>query len=78
MIRIIFDGWNIGMRTIPFIRLLNEEAGLSLSKSKKLKDQLVNGEQIEIVVRDKELANIILSNAIKLNVRGYIISDNNI
>jgi hypothetical protein len=73
MATLIFDGWNVGMRKIPFIKLLNEKAGLSLSESKKLKDRLVdNNEIIKIFIDNEELAKEILDSALKLNVKGRI------
>ncbi len=73
MAKIIFDGWEVGMRKIPFTRLLNERAGLSLSEAKKLKDKLVdNDEVIEIEIDDENLAKEILEEAQKLKVKGRV------
>jgi len=73
MTKIIFDGWEVGMRKIPFTRLLNERAGLSLSEAKKLKDKLVdNGEIIEIEIDSEALAREILEEAQKLKVKGRV------
>ena len=73
MIKIIFEGWEVGMRKIPFTKLLNEKAGLSLSEAKKIKDRLVdNNEIIELELDDESLANEILAEAHKLKVKGRI------
>lgn len=73
MIKIIFEGWEVGMRKIPFTKLLNEKVGLSLKDSKKLKDRLVNNnETIEIEISNENLAREILDQATKLKVKGRI------
>lgn len=76
MTKIEFEGWDIGMRKIPFIKLLNEKAGLSLSEAKKLKDRLVDKNEIIVIeVCDENLANEILHEATNLKVKGRIIPD---
>ena len=73
MAKIIFEGWEVGMRKIPFMKLLNEKAGLSLKDSKNLKDRLVdNNEIIEIEVPDENLATEILAEAKRLKVKGRL------
>ncbi len=73
MAKIIFEDWEVGMRKIPFTKLLNEKAGLSLTEAKKLKDRLVdNNEIIEIEIGDEKLAKEILEEAQKFNVKGRI------
>lgn len=75
MTRIIFTGWEVGMRKIPFIKLLNEKGGLSLNQAKVLKDKLVDdNEAIEIRVENEALANEILDEARKLKVKGEIVT----
>lgn len=73
MIKIIFDGWEVGMRKIPFIKLLNEKAGLTLSNAKRAKDNLVDkNEIIEIELENEKNAKEILCEAKSLKVKGYI------
>lgn len=75
MVKIIFNGWEVGMRKIPFIKLLNEKAGLSLSEAKKIKDRLIDNNEIVVIeIFDEKLANEILVEAKKLKVNGNIIS----
>lgn len=75
-IRIVFDGWDIGMRKIPFTKLLHEKAGMSLTDAKRAKDRLVaNDGIVEIVVQSEDLANEILAEALCLNVKGRIIRE---
>lgn len=69
MSRIIFEGWEYGMQKIPFIKLLNEKAGLSLKESKRIKDLVVYGEIITIEIISEDLANEIIKDAIKLGVK---------
>lgn len=77
MVKIIFEGWNVGMRKIPFIHLLQDKAGLSLGEAKRLKDRLVNdNEIIELEIESDELAQEILEAALKLNVRARLGSNN--
>jgi hypothetical protein len=76
MVKIIFDGWEVGMKKIPFVKLLNERASLSLTDAKKLKDRLVDGNEIvEIKVINENLAKEILKEAQKLKVKGKILFD---
>lgn len=73
MVKIIFEGWDVGMRKIPFTKLLNEKAGLTLQEAKNLKDRLVDNNEIVVVeVDDKNLAKEILEDAQKLKVKGRI------
>lgn len=73
MKRIIFDGWEVGMRKIPFTKLLHNKAGMSLVDAKKAKDRLVDKEEIiEIFVENEGLAKEILDDARRLKVKGRI------
>jgi ribosomal protein L7/L12 len=73
MVKLIFEGWDVGMRKIPFIKLLHEKAGLSLTEAKKMKDGLVdNQENIEIFIDNIDNAKEILGAAQKLKVKGRI------
>ena len=73
--KIVFEGWEVGMRKIPFIKLLKGKAGLSLSESKRIKDGVVNGEIIEINIKDEELAKEMVEDAKKMGVKARIIKD---
>jgi uncharacterized protein YuzE len=73
MVKIIFESWDVGMRKIPFMKLLNEKAGLTLQQAKTLKDRLVdNNEIVEVEMDDEILAKEILEEAQKLKVNGRI------
>ena len=73
MVKIIFEGWDAGMRKIQFTKLLNEKAGLTLQEAKSLKDKLVDNNEIVVVeVGDENLAKEILEDAQKLKVKGRI------
>ncbi len=74
MAKIIFEGWDVGMRKIPFTKLLNEKVGMSLSEAKRLKDRLVdNNETIEIEIEDESLAREVWEDAKKLKVKGRLV-----
>ncbi|KLT65386.1 hypothetical protein [Pedobacter sp. BMA] len=76
MSKIIFEGWDVGMCKIPFIHLLQNKAGLSLGEAKKLKDRLVNdNEIIELGIESNELAQDIFEAALTLNVRARLNSE---
>lgn len=66
---IIFEGWEYGMQKIPFIKLLNTTAKLSLKESKRIKDLVVDGEIVTINVISENLAYEIIREAIKLGVK---------
>jgi hypothetical protein len=73
MTKIIFEGWEVGMRKIPFIHLLQDKASLSLGDAKRLKDRLVNNDEIiELEIDNYELAQEILEEAIKLKVKARL------
>jgi len=67
MRKIRFTGWNKKMNKIKFIHLLNEQAKLSLKESKDIKDRIVNGEEIDILVSDDKI-DILISESIKFGV----------
>ncbi len=70
MTKIIFEGWEVGMRKIPFTMLLKEKAGISLKDAKKFKDKLVDENEIfEIEIEDENLAKEILQEARRLGVK---------
>ncbi len=73
MAKIIFERWLPGMRKIPFINLLREKGGLSLTDAKRLKDKLVdNDEIVEIEVQGTPLAEEVLNESKELGVQGRI------
>jgi hypothetical protein len=73
MTKIIFTGWEAGMKKIPFIHMLEREMGLSLSESKRIKDQLVDENQIlEIEVKDSIQASKIIEKCKELKVKAHI------
>jgi hypothetical protein len=76
MTRLIFDGWEVGMRKIPFTKLLHEKANLSLADAKHIKDRLVNNDEVvEIEIEDEQLAREILADAKTLKVKGRVECD---
>lgn len=67
MKKIKFIGWKKNMNKIKFIHLLNEQVGFSLKESKDIKDRIVNGEVVEIMVSEEKM-NIIVSESIKFGI----------
>ena len=54
MRKITFKGWEVGMRKIPFTKLLNEKGQLSLKEAKSIKDRLVNNNEVITVEFENE------------------------
>lgn len=73
MIKIVFDGWDIGMSKISFIFLLKEKAGLTLSEAKKIKEKLfIYPNTAEVFVENEDIAKDILKDSLMLGVKGRI------
>jgi len=71
---IIIEGWEVGMRPIPFVKLLNQKVGLRLSVAKKLKDDLMNNdESFEVILRDETTAKEIVDELKKMKVKCRIL-----
>ena len=68
MATIIFIGWQIGMRGIPFMKLLNAKANISLKRAMEIKIKIVDDEVIELNVKDTARANEIIEEARELGV----------
>ena len=69
MATIVFKGWNVGMRGIPFVLLLREKTDVSLKRAKEIKERIVDNETIELQVPNDKIANEILKEARKLGVK---------
>jgi len=72
MAKIIFEGWETGMRKIPFVKLLNEKAGLSLAETERVKNKVVDNKITEIEIADENLAKEVLEESRKLKVKARI------
>ena len=68
MATIILKGWKVGMRGIPFIFLLKEKLGLSLKKSKDIKERVVNGETVKLTITDLATGQAFIENANDIGV----------
>lgn len=60
MAKIIFTGWNAGMRGIPFVSLLTEKADISLKQAMDIKIGIVNNEIIRLIVSSDSVAREII------------------
>jgi hypothetical protein len=63
MTAIIFKGWKVGMRGVPFTLLLYEKANVSLKKAKEIKERIVNNEEIRLELPDYTVAKEIVARA---------------
>ncbi|HNZ72291.1 MAG TPA: hypothetical protein PKJ43_06690 [Prolixibacteraceae bacterium] len=74
MVVIRFTGWRVGMRPILFIKLLHVKAKLSLVESKRIKDRIVDeNEIVEVKMNSEKNAIEILNEAKELGVIGELI-----
>ena len=65
---IVFKGWKVGMRGIPFVLLLREKTDISLKRAKDIKETIVDNETIELTVPNDAVANEIVIEARELGV----------
>ncbi|MBD2769213.1 hypothetical protein IC235_15075 [Hymenobacter sp. BT664] len=73
MFKIHFTGWEVGMRGVPFMKLLHEKAGLTLAEAMRSKNALLDGVPLLIVIENEILARGILAEANKLGVKGIML-----
>lgn len=73
MAKVVFKGWRVGMRKIPFTMLLKQSAGLSLKQARDIKTKVLDNEIIAMPVDNIEVARIIAVEADKLGVIAEII-----
>lgn len=74
MKKIKFAGWRKGMNKIEFIQLLRNNTELSLQEAKNIKDKIVDGETVEILV-ESDVANYILDESKKYGVLAKILRE---
>lgn len=72
MKKIKFTSWEKGMNKIEFIQLLRSHTELSLQEAKSIKDRIVQGEVIEILVKTTA-AHYIVNQSRKYGVYAKII-----
>jgi len=72
MPKIIFYGWNVGMRTLMFCKYLHEKISLSLKESMNLTLKILDEEIQELEVEDPEIAKEIIERASELGVKAGI------
>lgn len=72
MIKIIFFGWNIGMKRVTFSKLLHDKTNLSLQKTWEIGLKILDGEVIEINVEEIGMAEEIISKSLELGVKARI------
>ncbi len=69
MRKVIFTGWNLGMKKISFTKMLKANSHLSLKEAKSINDGVLNGEIIEVEFENAEIAQLIYNESIKLGVK---------
>jgi hypothetical protein len=53
-----FNGWDVGCKSISFIRLVSELGEISLHEAKQMKESIIEGSEVDLVMpldRAKEL-----------------------
>ena len=73
MAKVVFKGWRVGMRKIPFTMLLRQRAGLSLKQARDIKTKVLDNEEVVIFVDNIEIARTIAVEADKLGVIAELI-----
>jgi len=68
MRKILFYGWQVGMRKVPFSLLLREEAGLGLKEAHETMLRVLDEQPVTLEVSD-ELAERLLDQAQALGVK---------
>ena len=70
--QILLDGWEPGIRKISLNHLLQEEGGMSLSEAKKVVDNLLSGQDVQIEIASDSQARHFLQEARKLGATGIL------
>jgi hypothetical protein len=68
MRKILFYGWQVGMRRVPFSLLLREEAGLGLKEAHEIMLRVLDEQPVTLEVSD-ELEERLLAQAQALGVK---------
>jgi len=69
MKKIVFEGWEVGMKKISFYSMLKDNSHLSLKEAKSVSDRLLRGETIEIEFESSDIANFIHGESKKFGVK---------
>lgn len=73
MKKVIFEGWEVGMKKISFYKMLKNNSHLSLKEAKSVSDRLLNNEVIEIEFENEVIANFICNESLKLGVKCKVV-----
>lgn len=68
MVKIVFYDWIIGMRPIPFYKMLSEKANISLKEAQKIRLKIGAKEIVEVEVENESLANEIIVKSLEYGV----------
>jgi hypothetical protein len=75
---VILSGWRAGdveFRKVELTKLIHNTSQLGMATAKSLVDQLINGNDVEVVFSDRETAELFSEQASKLGVRIGAVSD---
>jgi len=72
MAKIIFHGWEIGMRPLAFYYFLHEKTNLTLREAREIRLKISENEVVELEVQDPEIANEILEKSLEFGVKAGI------
>lgn len=56
MAKVLFKGWNYGLKKIPLTKLFQQKAGLSLKNAKNKTDALLDGKTFIVEIESVEQA----------------------
>jgi hypothetical protein len=76
MAKVLFKGWNYGLRKISLTKIFQPEAGLSLKTAKSKTGALLDGETFIIEIESIEQAEELLKEATAIGAVGKIIKEN--
>ena len=72
MKKVVFSGWEVGMRKISFTSLLSQKGNLSLKEASSVKNRILNDEKVTLEFENTEMAKLIYDESKKLGVKCYL------
>lgn len=76
MAKVLFKGWNYGLRKISLTKIFQQKAGLSLTMAKSKTDALLDGETFIIETETIEQAEELVKEAAAIGAVCEIIKEN--
>jgi len=72
MVKVIFYDWVIGMKPLPFYKMLHEKTTLSLTEALNIRVKVTDNEIVEVEVDNMELAEEIVEKSLEYGVMARI------